>query len=84
MSWKGAKTTFLWQQLHHSQGPDQGDGNRILRYNIKNTEQRLVTNIRQDGYVGFMYFAQKHCGADFLNAVMEYRVHFRIMDYSLL
>ena len=80
MSWKGAKPSYVWSQLHHT----QVDGNRILRYNMKNTDKALVTDIRKNGYVGFMYFAQKNCGADFMNAVMDYRVHFRIMDYSLL
>ena len=77
--WKGAKPSFLGKQIMET-----SDGNRILRYNLKNTEKQLVTDIRKNGYIGFMYFSQKSCGADFLNALMEYKVNFRIMDYSNL
>lgn len=58
------------------------DGNRILKYNMKNIHKSISGNIREDGYIGFMYFSQKSCGAAFLNAIIDYTVNFRIMDYK--
>ena len=79
IDWKGAKPAYLWKQLHYN-----SDNNKILRHNMKNDNVDLVGDIRADGYVGFMYFSRKSCGDTFLNAIMDYKIHFRIFDFTYM
>ena len=39
-------------------------------------------DLREEGYIGFMYFSQKSCGAEFINAIMDYSINFRILDFN--
>lgn len=68
-----------WRGIKGHKIMETGPGAVMLSVKIKNQITTFL-NIRENPYTGFLYFGKKKCGEDFLNAFIDGRLSFVMMD----